>query len=169
MRKKFLMLPIFLIMFKTGIAQHSIKTCTSSIRFDKDMMVYKNDTRYVLEGLVYIFDSSSNTLYKCTVKDSSFNIPFAIFGKKCWVALFYNGNYYYTNIIKMDSLIYYSKTWRFKIEESKISKTIFGTYYVALLFSPFEYGYISFNNKYLYHKQGKRKIKSAEKKQMISY
>lgn len=144
-------------------AQNKICVYTTSISFSEKEKVFIAKKSTVSDGIVYVFDTTLKEVSKCMISDGIMNIPQSIKGNDYWIALYYKGLYYYTEVFKADSIITNSEYWIFVIEESKESKDFFGTYYCALSIPPFEFGTTKYNNRKTYHRRGKKYVMRTAK------
>lgn len=156
---------IILTLLFNGIsyAQNTICVYTTSISLYENEKVYKEKKSTVSNGIVYVFDTTLKEVSKYLISDGIMNNPQPIIGNDYWIALYFKGLYYFTEVFKANSMIANSEYWIFNIEESAESKDIFGTYYFALSIPPFEYGVTKYKNKKAYHKRGKKSVRKADK------
>lgn len=168
--KHYLALLLLIFFWLNCHAQHRIPIYSLSYQYENETKTYNSKAQPIKKGTIFIYDSTSNILYQCIIEKGGVRLPPTCISNRCWVALCTNREYYYTNTFFMDSMVINAQYWSFRIEESDNSIKLFGTYYFALSISPLEGGRIKYNDKYQYHRRGKKMIKKCKKKtQVIVY
>lgn len=162
MMKKYMFLLLFLVC-NLCYAQHRVSVYSTKVQFDEEAKAYQIEKQSLETATIYIYDTLSKVLYTCEIIDGVFIMPNAVVDKNCWVSLFYDDKYYYTDVFRMDSIISHTPYWIFRIEDGKYSKNFYGNCYFALSIPPLEYGPVEFKNKWVYHRTGRQLVKNAKK------
>lgn len=157
---------IFLLMCLISnlcFAQHHVCVYSTKVQFDEEAKVYQIEKQSLKTATIYIYDTLSKMLYTCEIIDGFFIMPNAIVDKNCWISLLYNGRYYYTDVLWIDSILSHTPYWIFRIEDGKYSKDFYGNCYFALSIPPLEYGPVAFRNKWKYFRTGRLLVRNAKK------
>ena len=155
-------LNIFLLFFFliSGLshAQSRIQVSVSSFIFDDENRVYCQKNEDIENGEILVYYESKDTCLCFPIVNSSIEHPIVNEDDRTIVLLYYKGRCYHTKSFGMNSSISQSSNWIFNIEENALSKKIFGSYYFSLSIQGIECGRVKFDNRCLYHHEG-RKLK----------
>lgn len=168
MKKLIIIASVLLLIPELCHAQSHIHVAVSSSYFDSDKRVYTAKRKDIEKGDIFVYSESKDTCMHFPIIDSSIDLPILDDDDFAIVILYYKHRYFYTKsfgMIGMTSNISQKPEWIFDIEESSLSKKMFGSYYFALTVPPIECGRVEYNNKCAYHHQGKKLLKSLRQLQ----